>query len=56
MRAGEFHDAVVALSKRYDTDPETFHMETDGLMEAILIALGYGKGIDAVRSQLRWWA
>lgn len=37
-------------------DPEVFHDKTDTLMEDILIAFGYQKGINFLRSKVRWSA
>lgn len=36
--------------------PEEFHPRTDELMEELLTSLGYGEGIKAIQSQIRWYA
>lgn len=36
--------------------PEGFHVQTDELMEELLTSLGYGEGIKAIQSQIRWYA
>ena len=36
--------------------PEDFHVQTDELMEKLLTSLGYGEGIKAIQSQIRWYA
>lgn len=36
--------------------PEDFHVQTDELMEELLTSLGYGEGIKAIQSQIRWYA
>lgn len=36
--------------------PEDFHVQTDELMEELLTSFGYGEGIKAIQSQIRWYA
>lgn len=36
--------------------PEEFHSRTDELMEELLTSFGYGEGIKAIQSQIRWYA
>lgn len=36
--------------------PEGFHVQTDELMEELLTSFGYGEGIKAIQSQMRWYA
>jgi len=56
LSPSEFLNRVLAMAKRWDRDPEHAHYEVDELMEAMLVGLGYGAGIDVVRNQTRWYA
>jgi len=38
-----------------DFDPESFHGDTDDLMEELLISLGYRKGVELIRNKTRWY-
>ena len=37
-------------------DPEMFHCVTDDLIEETLTKLGYGEGIELIKSRIRWCA
>lgn len=56
MTSEEFADAMRELVKKYGDDEEMFHITADGLMTALLIALGYEEGIEIFADQPKWYS
>ena len=52
----EFAEQMRRLVKVYGHDEEMFHIEADGLMAALLIALGYEKGVKEFIKQPKWYS
>lgn len=56
MKTPEQFLAMVQEISDENEDVEAFHDLTDTLMEDLLIDLGYGEGIELIRSKERWYA
>ena len=56
MTPERFLEKVRQICEEESGDVEAFHDSTDILMEELLISLGYGEGVELIRSMERWYA
>lgn len=56
MTPERFLEEVRIIGTSYCGDLEALHGATDTLMEELLISLGYGEGVELIRSMERWYA
>jgi hypothetical protein len=52
----DFYNSIVAAYKEFEGDIEYQHLEADKLMWAKLRELGYGKAMDYLEKQEKWFA
>lgn len=56
MTPDEFRRAVQQILVDDWGETEDFHIQTDGLMENVLIELGYDEGVKLIQGHNRWYA
>lgn len=52
----EFEKQVREVVKEHKCDPEAQHIETDELMEKLLMQLGYEEAIKVIWTTERWYS